>query len=64
MALAWVLRRKEITSVLIGASSPEQILENAACLENLEFTREELEEIDTYAKDGGINLWKKSSTDG
>jgi L-glyceraldehyde 3-phosphate reductase len=64
MALAWVLRRKEITSVLIGASSPEQILENTASLQNLEFAKEELEEIDTYAKDGGINLWKKSSTDG
>ncbi|MFA5446795.1 MAG: L-glyceraldehyde 3-phosphate reductase [Sphaerochaeta sp.] len=61
MAIAWVLRRKEVTSVLIGASSSEQIQENIGALDNLEFTSEELVEIDNYAQDGNINLWAKSS---
>ncbi len=46
MALAWILRRQEVTSVLIGASSPEQLEDNAAALEHLEFLPEELAEID------------------
>ena len=61
MALAWCMRRKEITSVLIGASSPEQIKENVATLENLEFSDEELTRIDSFAKEGNINLWARSS---
>ncbi len=62
MALAWVLRRKEVTSVLIGARNPHQILENVGAINNLEFTREELDEIDRYAVEGDINLWKESSS--
>ena len=50
MALAWVLRRKEVTSALIGASSPEQIKENIDALKNKEFTDEELREIDNILK--------------
>ncbi len=46
MALAWILRRPEITSALIGASRVEQIEENVAALRNLSFSREELEAID------------------
>lgn len=46
MALAWVLRRPEVTSVLIGASSTTQLENSAACLEHLEFSEEELEQID------------------
>lgn len=46
MALAWVYNRKGVTSVLIGASKPAQILENIKMLENPSFTKEELEEID------------------
>ena len=47
MAIAWVLRDKEkVTSVLIGASKPEQIEENLKILDNLEFSAEELAEID------------------
>ena len=61
MALAWCLRRKEITSVLIGASSPSQIQENVGALNNLTFTPEELQRIDTYAQEGNINLWARSS---
>ncbi|NCC64399.1 MAG: L-glyceraldehyde 3-phosphate reductase [Spirochaetia bacterium] len=64
MALAWCLRRKEITSVLIGASSSEQIAENVGALQNLAFTPEELKQIDLYAQDGNINLWVRSSTEG
>lgn len=63
MALAWVLRDPRVTSALIGASSPDQIVENVAALKNLSFTAAELAEIDQYAIDGGINLWEKPSTD-
>ena len=46
MALSWVLKDDVITSVLIGASKPEQILENLKCVENTSFTEEELRIID------------------
>lgn len=46
MAIAWQLRLPQITSVLIGASKVEQVEENVAALNNLEFSQEELEEID------------------
>ncbi len=46
MALSWVLRDPVVTSALIGASKPEQILENVKAIENLCFTEEELLEID------------------
>jgi L-glyceraldehyde 3-phosphate reductase len=46
MALAWVLRDNKVTSVLIGASRPSQITENVATLQNLDFTREELDKIE------------------
>ena len=46
MALAWVLRRSEVTTVLIGASSVRQLDDNAQCLKHLEFTAQELEEIE------------------
>lgn len=46
MALAWILRDGKITSVLIGASRPEQISENLKALENIQFSREESERID------------------
>ncbi len=49
MALAWVYSKEGITSVLIGASKPEQILENLKMAENLNFTEEELKEIDAIA---------------
>jgi len=62
LALAWVLRHKEVTSVLIGASSVAQLEQNVAALDNLDFTSEELAEIDRYAVEGGINLWSGPST--
>ncbi len=46
MALAWVLRRKEVTSVLIGASTVRQLDDDITMLKNLQFTEEELREID------------------
>ena len=46
MALAWVLRDGVVTSVLIGASKPEQILDNIKAVSNTAFTAEELAEID------------------
>ncbi|WP_174909433.1 L-glyceraldehyde 3-phosphate reductase [Burkholderia diffusa] len=63
MALAWVLRNGRVTSALIGASRPEQVRENVGALKNLEFSADELAEIDRYATEGGINLWEKPSTD-
>ncbi len=49
MALAWVLQEKAVTSVLIGASRPSQILENLKTLENTAFTAEELNKIEEIA---------------
>lgn len=47
MALAWVYSKEGVTSVLIGASKPEQILENLKMTNHLTFTQEELTEIDS-----------------
>ena len=46
MSLAWVYSHKNVTSVLVGASKPEQILDNIGMLKNTEFTKEELDLID------------------
>ncbi len=61
MAIAWVLRNQGITSALIGASSPKQVEDCAAAVHNLEFTAQELSQIDELVIDAGINLWKQSS---
>ena len=61
MALAWTLRDPRITSTLIGASSVEQLEANVAALDRLEFTPEELAEIDGHAVDSDINIWAASS---
>jgi L-glyceraldehyde 3-phosphate reductase len=63
MALAWVLRDPRMTSVVIGASRPEQIRDNLKALSNLSFTAEELQAIDRHAQEGRVNLWVKPSTD-
>lgn len=62
MALAWTLRDPRVTSALIGASRPEQIIENVGALANLTFSPEELAQIDRFAVEGGINLWEKPSS--
>src|SRR4051812_45636766 len=61
MALAWVLRDPRVSSALIGASSVEQLETNVAALENLDFSDDELAEIDRHAVDAGINIWEQSS---
>ena len=50
MALAWILKDGDVCSVLIGASRPEQILDNIAALQNISFTKEELDAIDRISK--------------
>src|SRR3954470_8944366 len=61
MALAWVLRDERVTSALIGASSVEQLEDNVAALERLDFADDELEAIDSHAVDLGVNIWAASS---
>ena len=62
MALAWVLNNKAVTTALIGASSVKQIKENIESLNNINFSKSELEEINKKAKDGNINKWARSSS--
>jgi L-glyceraldehyde 3-phosphate reductase len=62
MALAWTLRDARMTSTLIGASSVEQLEMNVAALDRLDFTPNELTEIDRHATESDINLWAASST--
>jgi L-glyceraldehyde 3-phosphate reductase len=64
MAIAWVLRRPEVTSALIGASRWFQIGECLGALKNLKFSTDELARIDRHALDGGLNIWAESSDHG
>jgi L-glyceraldehyde 3-phosphate reductase len=61
MALAWTLRDPRVTSTLVGASSLEQLEQNVGALARLDFSTDELAEIDRYASDSEINLWAGSS---
>ena len=61
LALAWTLRDARITSTLIGASSAEQLEQNVAALQRLDFDDAELAEIDRHAGEAGINIWASSS---
>ena len=61
MAIAWVLRDEGITTALIGASKPEQVVDCAGAVANLSFTAAELAEIDRIAAEEDINLWARSS---
>ncbi|PYG25609.1 L-glyceraldehyde 3-phosphate reductase [Pelagimonas varians] len=61
MALAWVLRGGRVTTALIGASKPSQIVDCVGAVANLDFSADELARIDEIASDEGINLWAKSS---
>jgi L-glyceraldehyde 3-phosphate reductase len=63
LALAWTLRDPRVTSALVGASSVEQLEANVGALERLDFTAEELAEIDRYATESGINIWATSSAE-
>ncbi len=61
MAIAWVLRDGGITTALIGASKPSQVLDCVGAVGNLELTAAELKAIDEHADEEKINLWAKSS---
>jgi L-glyceraldehyde 3-phosphate reductase len=61
MAVAWTLRDRVVTSALVGASSVAQLEQNVAALDKLEFSPDELKEIDRYATESGINIWAASS---
>ena len=61
MAIAWVLRGKRVTSALVGASRPSQVVDAVGALKAPDFSDAELAEIDRYAIEGGVNLWKRSA---
>jgi len=61
LALSWVLRKPQVTSALIGASSVAQLDENLDAAGRCEFSAGELAEIDSHAVEAGINIWSASS---
>ena len=61
MAIAWTLRDPRVTSSLIGARTVEQLEDSLGALRGLDFSDDELAEIDRHAVEAGINLWKASS---
>ncbi|TDQ10217.1 L-glyceraldehyde 3-phosphate reductase [Pedobacter metabolipauper] len=61
MAIAWTLRKGRVSSALIGASRPEQVIDCVGAIRNLEFSELELIKIEDYAKDSDINLWAESA---
>ena len=61
LALQWSLRDARVTSVVIGASSVEQLDTNLGALDFPALSSEELAEIDQYAVESGINLWSEST---
>ncbi len=61
MSLAWVLRDEGITTALIGASKPEQIVDCVGAVERLDFTAQELAMIDEISQEKDVNLWARSS---
>lgn len=64
LALAWALRDARMTSLVIGASSVAQLDENVAALDRLEFSDEELQEIDRHAVDSDVDLWADARAGG
>ena len=60
MAIAWVLRDKRVTTALIGARNVEQLDDSLDAAKKLEFTDAELKQIDSYAQDGNLDLWKNA----
>jgi L-glyceraldehyde 3-phosphate reductase len=61
LALAWALRDERMTSLVVGASSVEQLEQNVAALDRLDFSAEELAEIDEHAVEAGVDLWRSVS---
>jgi L-glyceraldehyde 3-phosphate reductase len=64
LALAWALRDERVTSLVIGASRVDQLEENVAALDHLDFTGEELAEIDRFAVDADVDLWAEARSGG
>ena len=62
MAIAWTLRDPRVTSSLIGARTVEQLDNSLGALKHLEFSTDELAEIDKYATEGGTDLWRESAS--
>jgi L-glyceraldehyde 3-phosphate reductase len=60
MAIAWVLKDKRVTTALIGARNVEQLDDSLDAVKNLQFTQAELKEIDRFAQDGALDLWKNA----
>jgi L-glyceraldehyde 3-phosphate reductase len=61
LALAWALRDERVTSLVIGASSVDQLEQNVAALDNLSLSTEELAEIDRHVTaDGSVDLWRQA----
>jgi L-glyceraldehyde 3-phosphate reductase len=60
MAIAWVLRDRRVTSALIGARNLKQLDDSLDAIHKLTFTPAEIADIDRYAKDGAIDLWKNA----
>jgi L-glyceraldehyde 3-phosphate reductase len=63
MAVAWTLRDPRMTSALVGVSSIEQLEMNVGALDSLDFSDDELAEIDRYATESDINIWARSSAE-
>jgi L-glyceraldehyde 3-phosphate reductase len=61
MALAWALRDPRVTSVLIGARTVAQLDDSLGALDDLQFSADELEQVDKHAVEAGINIWARSS---
>ena len=61
MALAWTLRDPRVTSTLVGASSVAQLDDSLGALERLDFSEQELAEIERRTAEAGINLWAESA---
>jgi len=60
MAIAWVLRDPRVTSALIGARNVQQLDNSLDAIERPQFSDEELQEIDKYAQEGSIDLWREA----
>jgi L-glyceraldehyde 3-phosphate reductase len=61
LALAWALRDERVTSLVIGASSVDQLEQNVGALDNLSLSAEELAEIDRHVTaDGSVDLWRQA----
>ncbi len=63
MAIAWAARDPRVTSVVVGASSTEQLLANLGAVASPPFSTDELEAIDRHAVDADVNIWASRSSD-